>query len=38
MLTGPDNNARLEQMRKMAKDNPAAVANVVRGWVNGEPA
>jgi flagellar M-ring protein FliF len=38
MLTGPDNSARLEQMRQMAKDNPAAVANVVRGWVNGEPA
>jgi len=38
MLTGPDNNARLDGIRAMAKDNPAAVANIVRGWVNGEPA
>jgi flagellar M-ring protein FliF len=38
MLTGPDNAPRIEQMRKMAKENPAAVANVVRGWVNGEAA
>ena len=37
-LTGPDNNARLDSIRAMAKDNPAAVANIVRGWVNGEPA
>jgi flagellar M-ring protein FliF len=37
-LTGPDNNARLDGIRAMAKDNPAAVANIVRGWVNGEPA
>jgi len=38
MLSGPDNAPRIEQMRKMAKENPAAVANVVRGWVNGEAA
>jgi flagellar M-ring protein FliF len=38
MLGGPDNSARIEQMRKLAKENPAAVANVVRGWVNGEAA
>ena len=37
-LAGPDNNARLDGIRAMAKDNPAAVANIVRGWVNGEPA
>jgi flagellar M-ring protein FliF len=28
----PDRRARL------AKENPAAVANIVRGWVNGETA
>jgi flagellar M-ring protein FliF len=38
LLAGPDNGARLEQMRKLAKENPAAVAHVVRGWVNGEAA
>ncbi len=25
---------RIEQMRKLAKENPAAVANIVRSWVN----
>lgn len=28
-------NEKLESARRMAKDNPAAVANIVRGWVNG---
>lgn len=28
---------RLEAARHMAKSNPAAVAHIVRGWVNGEP-
>ncbi len=31
-------NERLEAARRLAKDNPAAVANIVRGWVNGEAA
>jgi flagellar M-ring protein FliF len=26
--------ARIEQMRRLAKENPAAVANIVRSWVN----
>ncbi len=29
------NNAKLEAARAMAKSNPQAVANIVRGWVNG---
>jgi len=29
-------NARVESARAMAKQNPAAVASIVRGWVNGE--
>ena len=29
---------RLENARGMAKSNPAAVAHIVRGWVNGEAA
>ena len=29
---------RLEDAKRLAKDNPVAVANIVRGWVNGEPA
>jgi flagellar M-ring protein FliF len=37
-LQGPDHAARLETMRRIARENPAAVANVVRGWVNGEAA
>ncbi|MBL8301136.1 MAG: flagellar basal body M-ring protein FliF, partial [Ideonella sp.] len=35
-LEAPKNSERLEQARMMAKDNPAAVASIVRGWVNGE--
>ena len=27
---------RLENARAMARSNPAAVAHIVRGWVNGE--
>ena len=27
---------RLDNARAMAKSNPAAVAHIVRGWVNGE--
>jgi flagellar M-ring protein FliF len=31
-------NGQLEAARKLAKENPAAVANIVRGWVSGEAA
>ncbi len=37
-LEAPQHNARLEAARAMAKENPAAVAGIVRGWVNGEAA
>ena len=35
-LEGPAANHRLEAARRLAKENPAAVASIVRGWVNGE--
>jgi flagellar M-ring protein FliF len=35
-LQGPIHNSKLEAARAMAKQNPAAVANIVRGWVSGE--
>ena len=41
-LPGPDQEAidalqqRVDQARKLAKDNPVAVANIVRSWVNRE--
>jgi len=35
-LEAPGANERLEAARRLAKENPAAVANIVRGWVNGE--
>ena len=35
-LQGPIHNSKLEAVRAMAKQNPAAVANIVRGWVSGE--
>jgi flagellar M-ring protein FliF len=38
MLEAPRANERLESARTVAKQNPAAVANIVRGWVNGEEA
>jgi flagellar M-ring protein FliF len=28
----------LEDARKLTRDNPAAVANIVKTWINGEPA
>jgi flagellar M-ring protein FliF len=34
-LAGPMQTDRLDAARAMAKQNPAAVANIVRGWVNG---
>jgi flagellar M-ring protein FliF len=35
-LAAPQHNSKLEAARAMAKQNPAAVANIVRGWVNGQ--
>ena len=38
-LKAPDANAtRVEAARTLAKANPGAVANIVRGWVNGDVA
>lgn len=37
-LEAPRSNDRLEAARKLARENPAAVANIVRGWVSGEAA
>jgi flagellar M-ring protein FliF len=36
MLEAPRVDANLATARSVAKENPAAVANIVRGWVNGE--
>jgi flagellar M-ring protein FliF len=33
-LEAPQADVRLETARQLAKDNPAAMANIVRGWVN----
>jgi flagellar M-ring protein FliF len=38
MLEAPRNNERLVSARAVAKQNPAAVASIVRGWVNGSEA
>jgi len=35
-LAAPANNDKLIAARNLAKQNPAAVANIVRGWVSGE--
>jgi flagellar M-ring protein FliF len=35
-LPPPQSSDKLEAARALAKANPAAVANIVRGWVNGE--
>ena len=35
-LEAPKNNDKLELARKLARENPAAVANIMRDWVNGE--
>ncbi|MEQ1805732.1 MAG: flagellar basal-body MS-ring/collar protein FliF [Burkholderiaceae bacterium] len=35
-LAAPAPGVQLEQARQFAKDNPAATANIVRGWVSGE--
>ncbi|MEW6706690.1 MAG: flagellar basal-body MS-ring/collar protein FliF [Pseudomonadota bacterium] len=37
-LEAPRISSQLEGARMLAKDNPAAVANIVRGWVKGETA
>ena len=37
-LEAPKTSQKLEQARKFTKENPAATANIVRGWVSGEPA
>ncbi|HEY4065278.1 MAG TPA: flagellar basal-body MS-ring/collar protein FliF [Burkholderiaceae bacterium] len=35
-LPAPKSNEHLENARLLAKENPAAVAGIVRGWVSGE--
>jgi flagellar M-ring protein FliF len=35
-LPAPRSNAYLEGARAMAKENPAAVAGIVRSWVSGD--
>ncbi len=35
-LEAPKHNEQLQGARQLAKDNPAAVASIVRGWVSGE--
>lgn len=35
-LPAPRSSEHLDSARALAKENPAAVANIVRGWVNGE--
>lgn len=37
-LEAPLENRKLEGARQLAKDNPAAVANIMREWVSGEAA
>jgi flagellar M-ring protein FliF len=37
-LPGPRRNDRLENARQLAKENPAAVASIVRTWMSGEAA
>ena len=37
-LAGPSNMELLNDARTLAKENPQAVAGIVRGWVNGEAA
>jgi flagellar M-ring protein FliF len=38
LLEAPQMARKLESARQLAKDNPTAVANIVRDWVNGEAA
>jgi flagellar M-ring protein FliF len=37
-LESPRENHKLETARQLAKENPAAVANIMREWVSGEVA
>jgi len=37
-LEAPKENAKLEAARRLARENPQAVANIMRDWVNGEAA
>ncbi|EHR69155.1 flagellar basal-body M-ring protein/flagellar hook-basal body protein FliF [Burkholderiales bacterium JOSHI_001] len=37
-LEAPKPNKQLEDARALAKENPQAVANILRGWVNGDEA
>lgn len=37
-LEAPRENRKLEQARQLARDNPAAVANIMREWVSGDAA
>ena len=37
-LEAPRDSAHLESARQLAQQNPAAVAQIVSGWVNGQPA
>jgi flagellar M-ring protein FliF len=37
-LEAPRDTANLDAARALAKENPAAVAQIVRGWVSGQPA
>ena len=38
LLEAPQMAKKLESARQLAKDNPTAVANIVRDWVNGQSA
>jgi len=38
LLEAPQMSKKLEAARQLAKDNPIAVANIVRDWVSGEAA
>ena len=38
LLEAPRDTANLDAARNLAKSNPAAVAQIVRGWVSGQPA
>jgi len=38
VLEAPRSTAQLDQARYLAKQNPAAVAGIVRDWASGEQA
>jgi len=38
VLEAPISNDKLERARQLARDNPVAVANIMRGWIHGEVA